>query len=431
MSITKEDVLKMDLKSIFTAVKAPDTKAEMQVLLKDRAVAVHVSDLMKEAQQREDEVDSQLARVVPPSTEALAAEATAMVAETPVVAEAVVPPVEAVAPAAKIYEAEDAALKAIGVTVVRDANGNATRYIEEYHVTAEDGTKIGRATHLEARSLPELLAKKQEVHTQATRAFHRLKQQKLSFKPEPKTILSPEQIQEAARLALEAKDPTKVTDVIEQVIETKYKQREQEIKDQAEQQKGKAISNQFMRRHLHDYNPCEANNKLMGEYFDEHNLLYTLDNLEAAFVALSDDNKLVKVVPTFQTPVAEVANPTPATTVAAPAAPVLPVAEVPAAVPASAAPAQPSAPSQPVVEATATTPAVVPNAQQPARRPAVSGGIAPGSLSAQRPGTPNPALTRKEFLGMVNRMDPKVMKQKLATDPQFVKQLEAYGIKVR
>lgn len=422
----------MDLKSILAAVKDPATSKDMQLLLRDRAVASRVSTLMLEAQNREAEVDAQLARTVPPSTEELAAEAAEMAAQpAPVVAAEtpVVPATVVVNP----NEAEDAEFKKVGITVVRDASGKPTRYIEEYHVRDEDGTPIGRATHLEARTLPELTAKKQEVHTQATRAFHRLKKQKLTFKQEPKTILSVEQIQEAARVALESKDSNKVVDVIHATIETEYQKRESELRQKEVYEEGRAISNEFMRRHLHDFNPCEANKKAIGDYFAEKNLEFTLDNLEAAFQDLLEQgNKLVKVENTVTTAhVTETANPAPVTTTATPATPAIPAAETTIVVPASETPAQPPVPSQPVVEATAPTSAAAPNGQPAARRPGVHGSIAPGSLSAQRPGAPDPALARKEFLKTVREMKPEVMRHKLKTDPQFVNQLKAYGIQIR
>ncbi len=429
-SITREAVLAMDLKSIFAAVKDPKTSADMQKLMGDRGsgVAKHISTLMLENQNREAEVDAQLARTVPPSTEDLAAEAQAMVepvVPTPPIVEVVVPAV-----AAKPYEAEDAELKKIGVTVVRDASGVPTRYIEEYHVRTEDGTPIGRATHLEAKTLPELMAKKQEVHTQATRAFHRLKQQKLTFKQE-KTILTPEAISEAARIALESKDPAKVTDVIHQVIETEYQKREQELTEKQWREEGRRIANEFMRRHLHDYVPCEANNKALGEYLEKHNLDYTLDNLEVAFEDLLEQgDKLAKVETVATRQASVVANPTPAATAATPVTPAIPVAEPTIAVPASVVPAQPVAVVAPVVEATATTPVTAPNVQPVTRRPGVGGSIVPGSLSAQRPGTPEPALARKEFLKDYQNQNPEEMRKRLK-DPQYVKKLEAYGIKVR
>ncbi len=430
-SITRESVLLMDLKSIHAAIKDPVTSKEMQAFLRDRAVASHVSELMLNAQNREEAVDAQLNRVVPPSTEQLAAEAAAMAA-VPVVEPAVVEPIVVVPPVAvNANEAEDAELKKVGVTVVRDASGKATRYIGEYQILGEDGKSIGRPTHLEARTLSEYLSKQREVHTQATRAFHRLKQQKLTFKNE-KTILTPEAIQEAARVALESKDTNKITDVIRGVIETEYQKRDRELKEKQSYEDGREISNEFMRRHLHDFNPCEANKKVIGEYFAEHNLDFTLDNLEVCFQDLKEQgNKLAPVDSTVATrQVTEAANPVPAATTETPAPPVIPVAETTIVVPASVAPAQPQAVVTPVVVATAPTPAA-PNQQPAARRPGVNGAIAPGTLSAQRPGTPDPALARKEFLQTVKKMNPEVMKNKIKTDPQFVKQLESYGIRVR
>lgn len=429
-SITLEAVLQMDLKSIFAAVKDPKTSADMQRLMGDRGsgVATHISKLMLDAQSREAEVDAQLARTVPPSTEELAAEAAAMAAQPVVEVVAEVPPV----PVVKSYEAEDAELKKLGITVVRDANGAVSRYVEEYQVAGEDGKAIGRPTHLEARTLPEFLAKKREVHTQATRAFHRLKQQKLTFKQEPKTLLSPEAISEAAKMALESKDLNKVVDVIHASIESEYKKREDEIAEKMWQEQGARISNTFMRNHLHDYNPCDANKKALDEYFAEKNLEFTLDNLEAAFLDLMSENKLVKASNVFtQRQAAETANPVPVAVEVTPVSPAIPVAETPASATASAVPAQPVAVVVPPVEATAPTPAAALNVQPAARRPGVGGSIAPGSLSAQRPGTPDPALTRKEFLKTVREMKPDVMKAKLKNDPQFVQQLLAYGIKIR
>jgi hypothetical protein len=414
MSITKDQVLKMDWKSIQAAIKAPETKADMQNLLRDHQVVPYFLGLMREAQdqqvEQEAQIDAQLNRVVPPSTEALAAEAVAMAAE-PVATEAataVVVPQESVA----VTEPE------------------RKKIVREYQVRDEDGKPIGRPTHLEAWSTEEMLEKMQIAHENATRAFHRLKQQKLTFKQE-RTLLTPEQIAEAARVALEAKDTEKVTDVIHQVIETEYKKREITIREKEAFEEGRAISNEFMRRHLHDYNPCEANQQAIGEYFRDHNLDFTLDNLEVAFQDLKEQgDKLAKVETTEAVKTATVAaNPAPVAAVVTPATPVIPVAETPTAVPAPVTP-PPQVVVNPVVETTAPTPAA-PNQQPAARRPGVNGGIAPGTLSAQRPGAPDPALARKEFLKIVKDMHPEVMKKKLKTDPQFVKQLQSYGIRIQ
>lgn len=424
--MTQEQILTMDLKAIGKALRDPSIIADKQTT---RLLATRASQLMQEAQDREAELDAQLTRVIPPTTEELAAQAAEMAAvpagETVVVEVPVVP-------TAKSYEAEDTELKVAGINVVRNPDGTVNHYTSEYQICEEDGTTaIGRPTRLVARTLAEMYAKQREVHTQATRAFHRLKKQKLSFKQEKSTLLSPEAIAEAARIALEEKDPAKVASIIEATIESKYQTREQELLKKENYETGRAISNEFMRRHLHDYNPCAANKKAMAEYFVENNLEFTLDNLEVAFADLMEQGDKLAPVDGATRQATVAANPAPVATAATPAAPVIPVAETPATVPASAAPAQPQAVVTPPVEATATTPAAAPNVPTPARRPGVSGGIAPGSLSAQRPGTPDPVLARKEFLQAVNKMPAAEMKLKLKNDPQFVKQLQAYGIRVK
>jgi hypothetical protein len=429
MSITLEQVLNMDLKTILLAIKNPETSADMQKFMGTRGsgVATRISTLMLEAKQKEEELDAQLDRVVPPSTEELAAQAATMAGVPAQVVEAVPPQV----PTAKSYDEEDAEWKGAGVTITRDASGKATRYVEEYQVRDEDGTPIGRPTHLEARTLPELALKKRDAHENATRAFHRLKKQKLSF--HEKKVLSPEEISEVARIALEEKDPAKVVDVINATIETSYKQREADLGARIQQENGRAISNDFMRRHLHDYVPCTANSLAIDEYFKEKDLQFTSDNLEAVFQILKEQgNKLAKVEPSASVPAVVAANPVAPAAVATPVTPAIPVvAETAATVSALETQAPPQAIVTPVVEATAPTSVAAHNAQPAARRPGVGGSIAPGSLSAQRPGAPDPALARKEFLKTVHDMDPKVMKAKLKNDPQFVKQLASYGIPIK
>src|SRR5665213_576016 len=89
------------------------------------------------------------------------------------------------AAAAQIEEArkseEDQALIEAGITVYRDAVGNIVKLVQDYQATDEHGNAIGRSTHLEARSWIELVRKQKEAHVQATRAFHRLKDQKTTF----------------------------------------------------------------------------------------------------------------------------------------------------------------------------------------------------------------------------------------------------------
>lgn len=415
-SITRAAVLEMPLADIYAAIKDPKTSGEMQNLLRDRAVAARISQLMLEQKQREDEVDRQIAVATPPSTEELAAQAAAVAAES-----------EVTTPAAPAVPAAPAAAEPAPAV----AQPERKKIVREYQVKDEDGNPIGRPTHLEAWSMEEMLEKMQTAHENATRAFHRLKKQKTTFKQEPRTILTPEQIKAAAEAALQEKDPAKAEEVVRATVDSFYSERERKLKEQDAYEAGRAVSNEFMRRHLHDYKPCEANQKAINDYLVEHKMDFTLDNLEACFADLMDQGVLVKVErPATARPAEPVPN-EPATATPVVPADSAPVASEPAVVTPPAV-AQPEAPaSQPTVEATVPTPAAAPIAQPAARRPGVNGGIAPGTLSAKRPDVVDPAAARKEFMRELKVMKPEVMKAKLKNDPQFVKQLESYGIRIR
>lgn len=444
MSIDKSTVLSMSLEDILKAVKDPATSQAMQRILPDRDVAKYVSGLMIAKQnalaEKEAKVTQGLASVTPPSTEALATEAQAMVTEgTPETDAPPVPP----QPEKVDTAVEDAALKAIGVVVQRDAQGKITQAVIEYQVVDEENKPIGRPTRLWAPTLIELLGKVRNAHENATRAFHRLKIQKLTFeKREQDRVLSVEEMKAIATKALEAKDATEAEKIVRNLIATEFSKKDEELREQREHEAGVSIGNAFLRNHIDDFFVCEANNKALGTYLKEHRLEFTLDNLEAAFVDLKEQGALVE----RKTSTAKSAEPTPnasatatgdtnvPASTATPAQPNQPAAaastpqsvSAPVTQPAA---AQASVASQPGNEATVTTPATA-NTPHVARRPVVSG-VMPGSLSAQRPGTPDPALARKEFMKTIRAMDPKIMAARLKNDPQFVKQCEAYGIRTR
>lgn len=425
--ITREQVLEMSLADITKAIKDPATSIQMQQHMRDREVAVHVSKLMQaraqETAQREAEVDRETARINPPSTEELAAEA-AKVAATP---DASVP-VPAVQPVDTSLE--DAEYKNAGITVYRDAAGKVTRLVQEYQVRDEDGAAIGRPTHLEAKNALELLAKQRVAHEEAVRFGFRMKKHKVTFKQEPKTILTDEELNAAAEQALQEKDPAKVKDVVRATIEAQYAKKEAELQKKSAEAEGRTIANEFMRRHLHDYAPNEANQKAINEYLVEHKLEFSLDNLEVAFDDLMSENRLVKVKKAFQTSVEVAANPAPTTAPATAATEGTPPVAQPAAATASTVVAQPAGVSTPVVEATVTTPAA-PQSAPAARRPGVNGSLPPGTLSAPRPVPVDPAQARKEFMKSLKSMSAEEIRRKKNTDPQFQKSLATYGIKLQ
>lgn len=436
MSISKEDILKMDFLAISAAIKKPETSLEMQSLLRDRQVAVYVSQQMmlhKQSLDARESTANVLAKTtIPPTTDELAEEANRMVEEPPAGETPVeeLAPVEA--PVISNTEAEDAEYRENGVTTYRDSSGKIFKLVQEYQVRDEDGTPIGRPTHLEAKNTLELMGKQRKAHEEAVRFGYRMKQQKLKFKSDvPKPLLSAETIQEAARQALAEQDPAKATEVVNEIFRNDYEKKSRELEHRKAEEDGRAMALTFQQRHLYDYYDCDANKKAMIDYFAANSdIELSVEALEVAFLDLQNQNKLVPVPNrTSQTRVVPAANPAvPASTETSaaviPAPPVVPV-ETATAVNAE----TPS--SQTVSPATVTTPATAANVTPPARRPAVNGGVAPGSLSAQRPSGQALPQTRKEFLKYVMSLEPKVISHKLKTDPQFVAGFKRHGIAIQ
>lgn len=237
------------------------------------------------------------------------------------------------------------------------------KFVIDYQVKDEDGNPIGRPTHLEAPTEEELRGKIIEAHIQATRAFHRLKKQKVSFKEPPPA--APVQASDAELLAamkdLRSDDPQKQLDAVRKVqkVETDKIQAEADRKlaEANELHRQQQVSRSFLDRHKQDFNNCEANVNIIKEYFMENELAWTLDNLEIAFHAKESELAPVESV--------------------APIVPANPVVVAPVI------PATPPA-VQPVVVATA--PVITPvNPVVITPRPGVNGGLIPGQNSGSRP----------------------------------------------
>ena len=290
--------------------------------------------------------------------------------------------------------AENEQLRAAGIAVVRDQYGNISKLIQDYQVDDEHGNPIGRPTHLEARSWPELVAKQKEAHSQATRAFHRLKSQKISFKEQP--VVSAQQTDAElleAMKDLRSDDPKKQLDAIRKVQQAEADKKDAEAKEYRRQQE---VSRRFLERHKSDFNNCKANIELVKEYFEQNpELAWTDDNLEICLHALESRLAPVEsVAPTVTV------NPVPAAPVVAPAPPVAAPVTV-----------QPTA--SPAVQPGTTVPAqVIPaaNPQAITPRPGVNGGLIPGETSASRPGPTKPKkLTAEE----VRSWSPEQMKKNM------------------
>lgn len=425
IQITMEDLKKMSAAALRAHMLVPEDRAQIEQLLRTREAAVWVSKTLQDEEQETEAPTAPAPAAVPvePTVEEMAAEAAATV------------PVAQPVPVPSIHEAEDAEWKKVGIAVFRDTAGSVTRVVQDYQVMDEDGTTpIGRPTHLEAGSIPQLMIKQRQCHEQATRAFNRLKKQKLTTIQEPKVekkLLSEEEIIAAAQESLKEKDAVKAAEVMKSIVDKKYEEREQSAKDKEDFARGKLIAAEFMQKHIHDYNSCKANSEVMKEYLAENKLEFTLDNLEIAFADLMDQGKLAPVPHRRGVDATAAATPNTSSATVEAAAPA-PAAN-PAPVPATPAPAptpqqtvEPTPSSQPAVPTPTATPAEPQNAAVPARRPGVNGSIPPGTLSAQRPVIGQPTLTKKD----IAKMSPQELRAKLR-DPKFVSQLEALGIKAR
>jgi hypothetical protein len=401
MSVTREQVLA--IKTFSEVAKLlKEQPNDMRVVMKGD-VLVHIQNLINTRNSQlageEAKIDQQIENTAPaPSTEELAAQA-AVVASQPDPSV----PVPAAEPKKKI--------------------------VREYQVRDEDGTPIGRPTHLEAYTEAEMLDKMQVAHESATRAFHRLKKQKLQFKEEEqKRVLSPEEIKAAAAKAVEAKDGVEAERLVRGLLDAEFKDRETKLQAEKDFQYGVRVANEFVMKHLYDFNPVRSNMVALTDYLKENSLDLTLANLEAAFLDLNEQGD--KLAP----PAVQYRSVEPTTNTAVTTAPAAtpvdgnPVVEQPV-VATPPAVAQPEV-STPPVAATVTTP-VVANQPTATRRPGVNGSLPPGSLSAPRLVPVDPAVARKEFMQKLNKMSGEEIRRKKNNDPQFVKELATFGIKIQ
>lgn len=292
---------------------------------------------------------------------------------------------------------EEKALIDAGITIYRDANGNIVKLVQDYQADDGNGNPIGRPTHLESRSWIEHVRKQKEAHVQATRAFHRLKDQKTTFNKKPvepikvpnvPLMTEDERIQ--AALDLNSDDEMAVLKAERKLRADDILRAQQQKAINNELQRQKEVSDGFKLRHAHDFNPCQANAKLIRDYLDEHTdadgnqLAWTEDNLELAFAAI--EPQLVPAQAPVETETAPQANNTPAASTVKQAQPA-PTPEI-----------QPTAVPEAAL-VTPVTPAATPNPPAPARRPGVNGGLQPGQSSGLRPAATPSGLTMKDIAG--------------------------------
>jgi hypothetical protein len=279
------------------------------------------------------------------------------------------------------------------------------KLVVEYQVKDEEGNPLGRPTHLEATTAEEMIEKMKEAHIQATRAFHRLKKQKITFKEQPPQQIPAQSDAEllSAMKDLKSDDPQKQLEAVRKVqrVESEKVKAEsdQKLAEVNELRRQEQVSFQFLARHRNDFNNCQANIELIKTYFMENELAWTLDNLEIAFHALESELAPVAVPVAPAPPV----NPVVVTPAVIPATPVAPVAVQPV----TPTPVQTAPPANPVAAAP---------------RPGVNGGLVPGQSSATRPvATASKGLSAEE----IKSWDGPTMRAKMR-NPAIRPQIEAF-----
>jgi len=319
--------------------------------------------------------------------------------------------------AADAAEAEKVALEEKQRIASEEAAKPKQKIVKEYQIRDDAGNPIGRPTHLEADSWEEMSEKQEAAHANAMRLAERLRK-RAELKPTPKAPEKPISIltdaeRTAAQKELESQDATTASLAKLKLEQDEIQKERAMMREQTRLAEESRQAYLFMQKNQ-EFNPCEANAKILYGYIEENGLEFNANNLEVAYAATESQlaPRQSVAAPPAPTPVvtdikreSAPANPAPTPAPVAASAPA-PVAVAPASTPVEATPA-------------AANPPV-------AARKLPAGGIEPGTLHGGRQtGIPKPTgLTKQDVAKM-----PLAEYKKRLKDPNFKKQLNAIGIK--
>lgn len=415
-----------------TAAAAEAERAEAAKVIADEKDAAYLSTLAPS--ERKTELDRREAeRIAAEEAEKNAADAAQKEIDDKAVADKaaadkVAADAVAAAEAAKApvqTEAEKKALEDAERIAAEEKSKPKQKIVREYQVRDEEGNAIGRPTHLEADSWEEMSDKQEAAHVNAMRYVERMRKRKTieqaEKEPEPIKLPTDEELLEAVK-NLDEKDPAKRLEAIKKIASADTLKANAEADKKIAYANGQIATTKFLQNHLHDYFNCEANTKLLTDYIHENKLRWTYENLEMAFI----DNELKWAKPVPQEPI-PVADPEPKPVAAKEITQDPPVVNTtPAPAPVVAPVAVPAA----VAPTPAEAPTTVDNTPVPARK-LPAGGIEPGSLHGGRgTGSSKPSgLTKQDVARMTNTAEGRIQFRRKLKDPNFVKQLNAIGIK--
>jgi hypothetical protein len=307
-------------------------------------------------------------------------------------------------------EAEAARVAEAARIAAEEAAKPKVKIVRTYQVKDEQGRPIGKPTHLEADTWEEMAEKMQGAHENAMRYAERIKNRKLTPAPAP----PPAPLSEADLLVLqkelETGNAAQKAEAIRKIANDQFVKDNTTLRQELAQRDRVAIANDFVKRHVDDYEDNVANSAILMKYLTDNKLAWTPDNFDAAFDAVYNQlaPKAVSALAVTPTP-----TPNPAPVVAA----TIPVVAAPPLVQPTPAPA-PVAPVAVVPAPAAVVPAVVVSAPNvaPAVTPPITG-VQPGELS----GVPASAatapvkLTKKDIINM-----PKDELKRRMKNPDFV-----------
>lgn len=331
---------------------------------------------------------------------------------------------------AKRVADEEAAARSTQQPVVEEKK----KIVIDYQVDDEKGNPIGRRTHIEGWTNEEVIEKLKAAHINAVRYAERVKKsQILAVEAQTKqkgleegVKKSEQEAAEAVEAASKEKDPAKLQEAIKKVSKA---DREAEIAREAAKAQGRIIGQTWMEDHKHDFQPCDASSKIIGDWLARNGREFSYENLELAFEA----TKHQLPAPTQQVVEETLATQVDNTSVAASVAPAAQAASI---TPPAAAAAEPVIPANtsaaPTAASTAPLSASAAATNTPAaRRPGVNGSLPPGTLTAGRPLRTQESTTTQqtaEFRRLVAKMPPQEFRKKMATSKEFRDQAQAAGI---
>lgn len=310
------------------------------------------------------------------------------------------------------------------------------KIVIDYQVDDEKGNPIGRRTHIEGWTSDEVIEKLKAAHVNAVRYAERVKKTQIVYadaqdkqkKLEDGAKQMEQEAADAVEVASKEKDPAKLQDAIKKVSKA---EREAEIARKAASAQGKIIADTWMEDHKHDFQPCDASSKIIGDWLTRNGREFSYVNLEAAFEATKHQLPAPTQQVVEEVSAAQVDNP-PVVASVAPAASAASITSPAAAASETVLAANAQPVIAPVVVPTAPSSASAAATNTPAaRRPGVNGSLPPGTLTAGRPLRTQESQTTQqvaEFKRLVAKMPGHEFRKQLTTSKEFRDKCAAAGI---